>query len=423
LEIFILEITKELQKFLFDEANKRFLKYVTIDTTSDEKTGTFPSTEKQFDLGKLLAKELKELGLQNVVLDEFCYVYGDLPSSKGKEKTQGISLLAHMDTSPAVSGKNVEPVIHKNYDGKPIKYPKNPDLVLTQKDSPILKEYLGMDIITSSGDTLLGSDDKAGIAGIMAACAAWQKYPELEHGPITVCFTPDEEIGQGTTKINMDRLPEYGYTFDGGEMGELEIECFDAWKAVVTFKGISVHPGYAKNLMVNAAEIVSRYVAQIPENETPQHTEKREGFYHLYALSGDCVNAKAVFILRDFKKENNEKRIEYLNSLKDTFEKRYPGLEITITIDHSYENMYVYLEEHPEIIKKAAEAIKQSGLKLIQTIIRGGTDGARLSARGKPTPNIFAGGLLFHSLKEHIPTLALQKSAEVILHLANNWTK
>jgi len=418
-----LEITKELQKFLYEDANKRFLQYIKIDTTSDEKTGTFPSTEIQFELGKLLEKELKELGLQNVVLDEFCYVYGDLPATKAKEKAPGISLLAHMDTSPAVSGNNVEPVIHKNYDGKPIKYPKNPDIELTVKDSPILKEYIGMDIITSSGDTLLGSDDKAGVAGIMAACAAWQKYPELEHGPITVCFTPDEEIGHGTTKINMDRLPDFGYTFDGGEMGELEIECFDAWRATVIFKGISVHPGYSKNLMVNAAEIASRYVAQIPESETPQHTEKREGFYHLTNLSGDCVNAKAVFILRDFKKENNDKRIDYLKSLKVTFEKRYPGVEIEVKTDHSYENMYVYLEEHPEIISKAAEAIKQAGMDLKQTLIRGGTDGARLSARGKPTPNLFAGGLLFHSLKEHIPTLALQKVAETILHLANNWAK
>ncbi|MHA1244044.1 MAG: peptidase T [Candidatus Heimdallarchaeota archaeon] len=418
-----MEITEEMQKFLFEEANKRFLKYIKIDTTSDEKTGTFPSTEKQFELGKLLVEELKELGFQNVVIDEFCFVYADLPATKGNEKAPGISLLAHMDTSPAVSGENIEPIIHKNYDGKPIKYPKNPDIELTMKDSPILKEYIGMDIITSSGDTLLGSDDKAGIAGIMAAGAAWQKYPELVHGPITVCFTPDEEIGHGTTKINMDRLPDFGYTLDGGEMGELEIECFDAWRATVTFKGVSVHPGYSKNLMINAAEIASRYVAQIPEYETPQHTENREGFYHLTNLSGDCVNAKAVFILRDFKKELNEKRIDYLNSLKATFEKKYPGVKIEVKADHSYENMYVYLEEHPEIINKAAEAIKQAGMKLQQHLIRGGTDGARLSARGKPTPNLFAGGLLFHSLKEHIPTLALQKAAETILHLANNWTK
>jgi len=255
----------------------------------------------------------------------------------------------------------------------------------------------------------------------MAAAAAWKKYPHLKHGPIVVCFTPDEEIGHGTTKINMNRLPEFCYTFDGGEMGELEIECFDAWKATVTFDGISVHPGYAKNLMVNAIEIASRFVSQIPEAETPQHTEHREGFYHLYKMEGDCVKAKTIFILRDFKKENNQKRMKYLEKLKETFVERYPGLKIDLDFQHSYENMLVYLEKHPKVIKKAAEAIKMANLEVHKSLIRGGTDGARLSARGIPTPNLFAGGVLFHSLKEYIPTLALQKSAEVILYLAKNW--
>jgi len=418
-----LKITKEIQEFLLDEAKRRFLSYIKIDTTSDENTGTFPSTEKQFDLGKLLAKELKELGFQDVVLDEHCYVYGDLPATKGHEKKQAIGLVAHMDTSPAESGTNVEPIIHKSYDGKPITYPKNPNMTLTVKDSPELEKFIGMDIITASGDTLLGSDDKAGIAGIMAAAAAWKKYPDLPHGPITICFTPDEEIGHGTTKINTDRLPEFCYTFDGGEMGELEIECFDAWKATITFKGVSVHPGYSKNLMVNAIEIASRFVAQIPEAETPQHTEKREGFYHLYKMDGNCVSAKTIFIIRDFEKKNNEKRMTYLEKLKDAFEMKYPGLSIELKFDHSYENMIIYLKEHPLVIKKAAEAIKASGLVLNETLIRGGTDGARLSARGIPTPNIFAGGLLFHSLKEYIPVPALQKSAEVVLNLAHEWLR
>jgi tripeptide aminopeptidase len=416
-----LEITKEIQAFLLEEGKNRFLKYVKIDTTSAEGTGTFPSTEKQFDLGKILVSELKELGFENIILDEFCFVYGDLPASKGYEKAQSIGLLAHMDTSPSESGANIEPVIQEKYDGKPIKYPKNPDITLTMQDSPLLEKFKGMDIITSSGDTLLGADDKAGIAGIMAAAAAWHKFPELKHGPITVCFTPDEEIGHGTTKINMDRLPKFCYTFDGGEIGELEIECFDAWSATITFNGISVHPGYAKNLMVNAIEIASRFVAQIPEAETPQNRENREGFYHLYKMEGDCVKAKTVFILRDFKKENNQKRMKYLEKLKVAFEERYPGLKIDLDFKHSYENMLVYLEEHPEVIQKAAEAIKMADLELHQTLIRGGTDGARLSARGIPTPNLFAGGVLFHSLKEYIPIPALQKSAEVILYLAKNW--
>ncbi len=284
MEKIILKINKEIQAFLQEYAKKRFLEYVKIDTTSDENTGTFPSTERQFNLAKILAKELKDLGFQNVSMDEFCYVYGDLPATKGLEKVQAFGLVAHMDTSPAVSGSNVEPVIHKNYNGKPIKYPKNNDIQLTIEDSPELKKFIGMDIITSSGDTLLGADDKSGIAGIMAAAAAWQKYPELEHGPIVICCTPDEEIGHGTTKINMERLPNFCYTFDGGEIGELELECFDAWKATIIFKGVSVHPGYSKNLMVNAIEIACRFASQIPEAETPQNTEKREGFYHLYTM-------------------------------------------------------------------------------------------------------------------------------------------
>jgi tripeptide aminopeptidase len=417
-----MDVSDEIKEFLLQDAKDRFLRYVKYDTQSNEETGTFPSTEKQFDLAKVLVKELKELGLQNVILDENCYVYGELPATKGKEKTQAIGLIAHMDTSPAESGKGVEPVIHKKYDGKsPIKYPKNKELILTTEESPELTKFKGMDIITASGDTLLGADDKAGIAAIIAACAAWKKYPELKHGPITVCFTPDEEIGQGTTKIKMDRLPKFCYTFDGGEMGELEIECFDAWKATIHFKGISVHPGYAKNLMVNAIEIACRFVSQIPEAETPQHTENREGFYHLYNLSGDCVNAKATFILRDFDKEKNQERMKYIEKLATAFEQRYPGLKITPKFDHSYENMLIYLQEFPDVIAKARKAIEMTDLPVKETLIRGGTDGARLSARGIPTPNLFAGGLLFHSLKEYIPVQALQKAAEVILYLAVNW--
>jgi tripeptide aminopeptidase len=416
-----LELTKEIQEFLLNDVKERFLRYVTYDTQSDENTGTNPSTDKQFELAKVLVKELKELGLKNVTLDEFCYVYADLPATKGKEKSQAIGLIAHMDTSPAESGKDVKPVIHENYDGSSIKYPKNPELILSSKDSSELDRFIGMDIITSSGDTLLGADDKAGIAVIMAACAAWQKNPEIEHGPITVCFTPDEEIGEGTSNIKMDRLPKFCYTFDGGEMGELEIECFDAWKATLNFKGISVHPGYSKNRMVNAIEIAARYISQIPEGETPQHTEKREGFYHIYNLSGDCVNAKAIFILRDFDKKKNEKRMNYMKALAKAFEERYPGLKIETTFEHSYENMLVYLQKFPDVIDKAKKAIEKTGIPVIETLIRGGTDGARLSARGIPTPNLFTGGILFHSLKEYIPIQGMQKAAETILYLGNNW--
>jgi tripeptide aminopeptidase len=419
----IMELSKEIQNFLLKDAKERFLRYVAFDTKSDETTGTHPSTEKQFKLAKELAKELNDIGFKNVEVDDYCYVYGELPASKGFEKSPAIGLIAHMDTSPAESGKDVEPIIHENYDGSGITYPKNDDLVLKPEESPQLLEYKGMNIITASGDTLLGADDKAGIAEIMAAAAAWKKFPKLEHGPITVCFTPDEEIGQGTTKIDLDRLPKQCYTLDGGEMGELEAECFDAWSATITFKGVSVHPGSAKNLMINAIEIACRFVSQIPEQETPQNTEDREGFYHLYKMEGDCVEAKTVFILRDFDKEQNKIRMDYLEKLADTYKIRYPELKIDLNFKHSYENMNVYLKDHPEIIEKAAEAIKAADLPLKRRSIRGGTDGARLSAKGVPTPNIFAGGLMFHSLKEYLPEKALQKAAEVVIYLGKKWTE
>jgi tripeptide aminopeptidase len=328
-----------------------------------------------------------------------------------------------MDTSPAASGKNVKYIIHEKYDGSPISFPKDEKLSITIGDSPELAKMIGMDIITASGDTLLGADDKAGIAEIMAALTAWKKFPELKHGPITVCFTPDEEIGEGTEKIDMERLNQLkcAYTMDGGEMGELETECFDAWKAEFEFMGLSVHPGYAKDKMINAISVASRFFSQIPEIETPEQTENREGFYHLYDLSGGEEKATAKMIIRDFEVENNKRRMDYLKALKDTFENLYKGLEIKVKFTHSYENMNIFLVDYPEIVKKAEKAILDAELELIRTAIRGGTDGARLSARDLPTPNIFAGGMLFHSRKEYIPTLALQKATEVILLIAKNW--
>ena len=279
-----MELTKEIQDFLLTDAVDRFLRYVKIWTTSDLSAETVPTTKIQFDLGKVLVKELTDLKLKNIVHDEFGFVYADLPPSTGYEKVKPFGLLAHMDTSPAVSGKDVKPVIHRNYDGKNINYPKDPDLILTHGDSPALGEYLGMDIITSEGDTLLGADNKAGIAEIMSACAAWQKYPELTHGPIIICFTVDEEAGKGIDKADMEKLPETCYTVDGGQMGEFEYECFDAWRAQFKFKGLSVHPGYAKNKMINAIQIATRFFSDFPESESPEHTEKREGYFHLSKL-------------------------------------------------------------------------------------------------------------------------------------------
>jgi tripeptide aminopeptidase len=415
-------LSNEIKEFLLEEAVNRFLKYVRIWTTSDEDSQSHPSTENQFELGKILAAELKKLNLENVILDHFGYVYADLPASSGLENARRIGLIAHIDTSPAVSGKNVKPVIHKNYDGGIIEFVGNNDIKLTVEDSPILKDYIGLDIITSEGDTLLGADDKAGIAEIMTMCAAWQKFSELKHGPITVCFTPDEEIGKGTLNINKQRLPEICYTMDGSKMGELEFECFDAWKATISFTGLSIHPGYAKNLLINAIHIASRFLSEIPEYESPEHTEEREGFYYVTKLKGTVEEANIILIIRDFIEDNNKNRIEFLRKLKDLYELRYPGLKIDLKFEHQYSNMLQFVEKEKIVLDLAEKAIEMAGLEVKIHSIRGGTDGSRLSEMGIPTPNIFSGGLLFHSRKEHIPTLALQKASEVLLHLAQLWT-
>lgn len=414
-------LSEEIKEFLLKEAMDRFFRYVQIWTTSDEDSQSNPSSINQFDLGKVLAAELKALNLENIIHDEYGYVYADLPASNGLEKVKTIGLIAHMDTSPAVSGKNVKPVVHKNYDGGAIKFVGNKEIELTIKDSPLLKEYIGLDIITSEGDTLLGADDKAGIAEIMAACAAWKRFPELKHGSITVCFTPDEEIGKGTLKIDRKKLPEFCYTMDGSEMGQLEFECFDAWKATITFTGLSVHPGYAKNLLVNAIHIACRFLSEIPEHESPEHTEEREGFYHLGDLRGTIEEAKIRLRIRDHNEKNNKRRMEFLQKLKDIYEFRYPGLKIELKFEHEYSNMLKFIEKEMIVVDLANEAIKMAGLEVKIEAIRGGTDGSKLSEMGIPTPNIFSGGLLFHSRKEHIPTLALQKAAEVIIHLGQLW--
>jgi tripeptide aminopeptidase len=418
-----MELSKEIQEFLLDDALERFLRYVKVWTTSDETIETVPSTKIQFDLGKLLVEELKQLNLKDIFHDEYGFVYAYLPPSKGFEKVQPIGLLAHVDTSSAVSGKDVKPVIHRNYNGKEIKYAQNKDLVLNFEDSPNLEEYVGLDIITSEGDTLLGADNKAGVAEIMAACAAWKEFKELKHGPIVICFTTDEETGLGIDKADLKRLPKVCYTIDGGEMGELEYECFDAWLAQIKFIGLSVHPGHAKNKMINAIQIATRFFSELPESESPEHTEEREGFFHLTKLQGKAEEATSRMLIRDFIEENNKRRMEYLDNLKKAYEIRYPGLKIEIDYRHQYQNMYTYLEKKTVVVDLARQAIEKTGLDVIIHPIRGGTDGARLSAKGIPTPNIFSGGLLFHSRKEYIPTLALQKATEVLINLAELWTQ
>ena len=418
-----MKISKEIQEFMLNDALDRFLRYVKTWTTSDESVKTVPSTKNQFDLGKMLVEELKELNLENIIQDEYGFVYARLPPSDGFKKAKAIGLLAHLDTSSAVSGKDVKPVIHRNYDGKNIKFTQDKELVLTLDDSPNLEEYIGLDIITSEGDTLLGADDKAGIAEIMAACASWNKFPELKHGPIIICFTTDEEIGIGIDNVDEKKLPEICYTVDGGEIGELEIESFDAWLAQFKFKGLSFHPGYAKNKMINAIQIACMFFSDFPESQSPEHTEEREGYFYLTKLQGKAEEAIARMIIRDFVQNKNQRRMDYIKNLKSVYEIRYPGLKIEIEFKHQYQNMLSFIEKDPIVIDLAKQAIKKASLEVKIHPIRGGTDGARLSAKGILTPNIFTGGILFHSRKEHIPTLALQKATEVLIYLAELWAQ
>lgn len=409
-----------IKEFLLQQARDRFLRYVQMNTTSDENSGTHPSSVGQWDLARTIKQDLEHLDLQDVLLDNYCYIYAVLPASEGIVAPP-ITFCAHIDTSPSESGAEVTPVIHENYDGGIITFSKNDILQLSPEESPELKKFIGQNIITACGDTLLGADNKAGVAEIMAVLAAFQRFKDLSHPELRIVFTPDEEIGEGTACINIEKLGKYGYTIDGGEMGELEDECFDAFRANLTFHGINVHPGYAKNRMVNAAAIASRFVAALPEHETPEHTEIREGFFHLMHIHSNENRAEMSFILRDFEQKTNLRRIELLKHLIQVFELRYRGLKIDLDIQDQYNNMQAVLRQYPEVTAKAKKAIEMAKVQVIPKAIRGGTDGARLSFKGLPTPNIFAGGLMFHSKKEWIPEIALQKAAEVIVYLCEIW--
>jgi len=413
-------LDKGITEFLREDAYQRFVRYVKIDTRSGINPEQILSSPGQWDLAKLLTQELQDLGLQNVELDEWGYVYAVLPASPQATGVP-ISFLAHMDTSPDEPGDQVVPLLRKNYDGGGLLFPDNPGLKLDPTDSPALLSYLGEDIITASGSTLLGADDKAGIAEIMASLAAFIQFPQLLHPEIRICFTPDEEVGSGTAKINLSKLGKVAYTLDGGEMGELEDECFDAHSAKVVFHGRNVHPGYAKGMMINAAAIATRFAAALPEQESPENTKERDGFFHLAEMKGDETEATLFYILRDFEVAKNQRRIDLLQLMKQQFELRYPGLSMELIIKDSYKNMKEILVTYPEVIAKAETALRMAELPVLRTSIRGGTDGARLCFMGLPTPNLFAGGNLFHSKREWIPVRALQKAAEVVIYLSDLW--
>lgn len=401
---------------------ERFLRYVKYDTQSSEESNTFPSTEKQKVLGRVLAEELKEIGMLNVELDEFGYVYAELPSNTEKD-VPPIGFLAHMDTSPEVSGANVNPVIHKNYDGGKIVLPADPTQVLDPEEHPDLKEQIGNDIITADGTTLLGADNKAGLAEIVDAMRYLIQHPEIKHGPIKVCFTPDEEVGRGTEKIRLDRLgAKYAYTVDGESLGEIENETFCADTVIIKIQGFNCHPGYAKNKLVNAIKIAADFIDALPKDSlSPETTEGREGYVHPYVINGGVDVTTIKILIRDFEESGLKEKENFLKTLAEEIISKYNKASFTFEVQESYRNMRYVLDKHPQVVQYALEAVEKSGIKPKLNIIRGGTDGSRLSYMGLPCPNIFAGEHAFHSRLEWISVQDMEKAVDVIVNLCQIW--
>lgn len=401
---------------------ERFKRYAEVYTTSAEGVDAHPSTERQMDLLKLLADELEELGLVNIDLDPAGCLYGTLPSNSELPVTP-ITWLAHVDTSPEQPGENVVPVLHFNWDGSPITFSDNPDLTLTVKDSPELTDHIGDTIITASGRTLLGADNKAGIAEIMAALQEFSKYPELPHGEIRVCFDCDEEIGRAVPPIDLARLTEVCYTVDGSRPGEVESECFWAKRADLVFKGNGVHPGYGFGKLVNASTAMAAFLRRLPRNELPETTKDREGFYYVHECSGGCEQARLSVLLRDFDQKVVETRAQRIKEWAAETEAEIPGLVIEVQIKDQYPNMIEYFKGHERVIEIACEATRAVGLEVRDKPIRGGTVGSQLSAQGHPCPNLGAGGMMFHSLREWIALRSMIDVTELLITLAELWVR
>ena len=398
---------------------ERFLRYVQIDTQSDPESTSTPSTEKQKNLGRLLVEELHEIGIDNAHMDEFGYVYASIPSNTNKIAVHKMFFAAHMDTAPDASGTDVKPIVHKNYQGQDIVLPDDNDVVIKDSEFPMLKDKIGQDIITASGKTLLGADDKSGVAAIMDAANYFIQHPEVKHGDITFLFTPDEEVGRGTEKIDLEKLnADFGYTLDSGEIGHFEYENFSADSVTIDIKGVSAHPGYAKDKMENALKIAAEIVARLPKYHlTPEVTTGSQGFIHPVKIEGALEEASIVFIIRDFESENLLKHEDLLKSIMNDVMADYPNSKAEFTAKKQYRNMKDHLVKHPQIIDFAVEAIKKAGIKPHVGKIRGGTDGAMLSEMGMPTPNIFSGQYGIHSKKEWTTVQELQKAVDVLINI------
>lgn len=404
------------------KVSERFLSYVVIDTQSDPESKSYPSTEKQKNLGRLLVEELLAMGISDAHLDEFGCVYATVPSNTHKENVPVICFCSHMDTSPDCSGKGVKPIVHTNYQGQDLVLPDDNTQVLRLTEHADLKNQIGHDIITASGTTLLGADNKAGVAEIMDACYHLVNHPEIKHGTIRILFTPDEEIGRGVDKVDIEKLGAFAaYTIDGESAGHIENETFSADGAKLIINGVSSHPGFAKGKMESAIKIAGQIVAALPFELSPEGTSGMEGFVHPVGIQGHVESATVDFIIRDFEDEKLNAHADVIRQITETVLKNYPGSTYELKTKLQYRNMKQVLDAHPQITAYGIEAITRAGLHAQQCSIRGGTDGSRLSFMGLPCPNIFAGEHAFHGRQEWVSMQDMQKAVETILHLCMIW--
>ncbi|GAC1452204.1 MAG: peptidase T [Chitinophagaceae bacterium] len=401
---------------------ERLMRYVQVDTQSDPQSTASPTTEKQKDLGRLLVKELQELGIADAHSDEYSYVYATIDSNTEK-KVPVICFCAHIDTAPDCSGAGVKPILHAQYDGSDIVLPDDDTQVISTKDHPYLKEKIGEDIITASGTTLLGADDKAGLAVIMDFINFLTQHPEIKHGTIKILFTPDEEVGRGVDKADLKKLDaDVAYTLDGGERGSLEDENFSADGVIITFHGISAHPGAAKDKMVNALKVAACFLGSLPKDElSPETTEDRYGFVHPLHIEGIAEKVSVQFIIRDFVTAKLEAYENFLRDKVETALEKFPGAKADFVVKQQYRNMKEILDLHPQVVAYAREAMKRAGIASRTAGIRGGTDGSRLSFMGLPCPNIFTGEMALHSKHEYVSVQDMQKSMETLMHLVRVW--
>lgn len=400
-------------------ASERFMRYVQIDTQSDPQSSSYPTTEKQKDLSRVLAEELKQMGIADAAMDEYGYVYATIPSTSDK-KTPVICFCAHVDTAPDCSGTNIKPLLHKNYQGQDIVLPDDNAQVLRLSEYPYLQTQKGNDIITASGLTLLGADDKAGVAEIMDLANFLMTNKEVKHGEIKILFTPDEEVGKGTAKVDLKKLgADFGYTLDGGEAGSLEDETFSADAVQVVIHGVIAHPGYAKDKMINAMKIAGEILAALPKDRlSPESTEGKRGFIHPVRLEGIAEKCTIDFIIRDFETEGLVKKEDYLRTQIEERMRTYPKASFEFTVTEQYRNMKEVLDVNPQVVDYAKEAIARAGLTMKMESIRGGTDGSRLSFMGLPCPNLFAGEQAIHSKLEFVSVQDMNKAVETMVHLA-----